>query len=299
MSRCLLLSAAIVAIGVSICTPIRAAEIGCDDVYKGSAHRNEENDRKLWPGGFRPVAGMCVAGFIRGTISKGDYEKVRDLYAKNHPLMYTFYLLSPGGDVDEAIKIGRFFRKYLISVTSPFRWPEGGFYLPVAESVKCQDQSCACASACALIWFGAPARFGAAGLHRPRNDDPAFRALPPGQAAALYRQKLDDIVRYLDEMEVPKPIIDAMTTTSSADIRWIDDYLQGLERAPSFAEWVDASCGRISTEEHKTRLKLDARKSKLSADERLLFQMLTEKDTNHSSCERYLLFSNRERLPQP
>jgi hypothetical protein len=240
-----------------------------------------------------------MAGFMRGTISKGDYEKVRDLYAKNHPLMYHFYLLSPGGDVDEAIKIWRFFRKYFIGVTSPIRWPEGGFYLPIAESVKCEDQSCACASACALVWFGAPQRFGAAGLHRPRTEDPAFRALPPGQAVTLYRHKLDDVVRYLDEMEVPKPIIDAMTTTSSADIRWVDANKQGLEQAPSFGEWVDASCGRISTEEQEARSKLDARKSKLGADEKLLLKILTEKQTNHTICERNLLFSNRERLSRP
>ncbi len=174
MSRCVLLSATIVAIGVSICTPIRAAEIGCDHVYKGNAHRNEENDKKLWPGGFRPVAGMCIAGFISGTIAKGDYEKVRDLYAKNHPLMYSFLLLSPGGDLDDAIKIGEFFRKYFIFAVAPIRFPEGSFYLPLSESVECQDKSCACASACALVWLGAPKRLGTVGLHRPRTEDPAY-----------------------------------------------------------------------------------------------------------------------------
>ena len=106
---------------------------------------------------------------------------------------------------------------------------------------------------------------------------PRLKHSPPGQAATLYRQKLDNIMRYLDEMEVPKPVIDAMKTTGSADIRWVDDSAYGLERAPSFAEWVDASCGRISADEEKALLKLGARKSNLNTDEKLLLKILTEK----------------------
>ena len=40
-----------------------------------------------------------------------------------------------------------------------------------------------------------------------------FRALPPDEAAKVYRRVLDSITRYLDEMEAPKSINDAMVTT--------------------------------------------------------------------------------------
>src|SRR5271169_5530353 len=155
MFRFLLLCITIACVSLPSFSITEAAEIGCDLFYEGNPHRNEEGDKKLWPGGFRPVAGMCMAGFIRGTISKGDFDKVRDLYVKNHPLIYQFFLLSPGGDVTEALKIGALFRKYLIYAWAPIRFPEGGFYLPLAERAKCEIQaSCRCVSACALIWLG-------------------------------------------------------------------------------------------------------------------------------------------------
>src|SRR5262245_5861101 len=59
----------------------------------------------------------CSSGMIRGEIVKGDYSKVERLIG---PSTYTFYLISSGGDVDEAMKIGRLFRRYLISVSSSY-----------------------------------------------------------------------------------------------------------------------------------------------------------------------------------
>jgi hypothetical protein len=184
------------------------------------------------------------------------------------------------------------------------RFPEGGFYLPIAERAKCDDNdetSCRCVSACALIWFGAPKRFGVVGLHRPRTTDPAFRALSPEAAAKVYKGELNGIAHYLDEMEVPKPMIDAMVATSSVDVRWVDDHRDRLERAPSFAEWVGASCGQISAEETNTKLELERKKSKstLNANEALLLKMLDQKDKDYNFCELQLLTSTRERLPRP
>jgi hypothetical protein len=36
----------------------------------------------------------------------------------------------------------------------------------------------------------------------------------------------------------------SMVNTSSGGIRWVDYFDEGLDRPPSTAEWVDASCGR-------------------------------------------------------
>jgi hypothetical protein len=56
---------------------------------------------------------------------------------------------------------------------------------------------------------------------------------------------LDRVVGYLNEMEVPRSIVELMVATSSSDIRWVNpDLTEGLDRPPSIAEWVDASCGR-------------------------------------------------------
>jgi hypothetical protein len=84
---------------------------------------------------------------------------------------------------------------------------------------------------------------GKVDLHRPRINDPEFKELSPAEASTAYRQVLASIAAYLDEMEVPKPIIESMIGTSSDDIRWVESDGDGLERPPSIAEWEDAPCG--------------------------------------------------------
>jgi len=156
-----------------------------------------------------------------------------------------FILLSPGGDVDEALKIGRLFRKYLIRAVAPWRKPDGSIWIYMFDrTAPCRGQDCTCASTCGLIWFGAVERDGTVGSHRPYIDDPMFAGLPPAEASIRYRQMLDSVVSYLNEMEVPKSIIESMIATSSGDIRWVDAIDDGLDRPPSIAEWVGALCGR-------------------------------------------------------
>jgi hypothetical protein len=163
-------------------SPLRAAEVECVRQYDGKPFP-EEYAQKLWPSGFRPVAGMCQYGYLHGTIAKGDYEKVRALLRLNQQELNLFYLASPGGDVNEAILIGRLFRAYLITAWAPQDISDlsgsGSFFLTTYPTILCRVTECICASACALIWFGAVDRGGVVGLHRPRIDDPTFKTLAP------------------------------------------------------------------------------------------------------------------------
>jgi hypothetical protein len=234
-----------------ISAPSQSAELSCAVLYGGGGFRNPGfRVRDLWPSGKTPAAYVtCFGGFLSGQISKGDYEKVAAFLKAHYPFMDTFRLNSPGGDVDEAIKIGRLFRKYLISTIAPIKLDDiaslkAGFgvdnwgNIPSLQSslpgarVLCRGQDCTCASACALIWFGGVDRTGMVGLHRPRIDGPEFKGLPPADASTAYRRVLDRISAYLDEMEVPKPIIESMVATSSGDIRWVDFFDDGLDTPP-------------------------------------------------------------------
>ena len=183
-----------------ISSPSQAANISCD-LFDKTQH--------------------CFSGRLDGQISKGDYEKVVAFVSANFPNVIDFYLISPGGDVDEALKIGRLFRKQLIGTSS----------------VEI------CASSCALIWLGGIHRTGLAGLHRPYRTDPMFKALSPADASTAYRQLLERVTTYLEEMEVPKSIIETMVVTSSDDIHWVYAGTDKLGRPPSIAEWEDATCG--------------------------------------------------------
>ena len=241
MRRATVLFACMILCGIS--APSHAAVISCAGRH-GTFTQQEA--KEAWPSGRIPIVNVtCSVGYFSGEISKGDFEKVANLISANAPFLGAFALNSAGGSVDEALKIGRLFRENLILTEAPF--PDGrGDPILFSSSAPggnlCNDEDCVCASACALIWFGGVGRIGTVGLHRPRNSAPAFRQLSPADASSEYRQTLGDIVAYLDEMEVPKPIIQSMTATSSGDIRWVSDE-DGLGRPPSIAEWEDASCG--------------------------------------------------------
>jgi hypothetical protein len=285
---------------------VRAADIGCDVAFEGNPIPYQE---ERWPLGSRPSVGTCYQAFIIGEIKKGDYEKVRSIYSKNNPFLATFVIASSGGDVVEAIKIGTLFRKYLVQIIGPSGDPKIGFMnLFLSDQKNRCNQfhlDCGCASACALIWFGAVHRSGVVGLHRPRIEDQLFKSLPTAEASKIYKDILASIVRYLDEMEAPKRLINAMVSTGSSEIQWIEADFE-LERPPSIAEWVDATCSPLSSNERKTKRLLENKstaleriKAKLPENELHLLKEIWSKESDHDMCETILLDVNREKLPKP
>jgi hypothetical protein len=281
----------------------------------------KEQFARRWPSGVLPIVGRtCMTGVILGPIENGDYEKVRAFYRLNHPFLETFDLASAGGNVVEAIKIGRLFRKYLISAHAPFRGslPSGReYFYGLGHEKECGAlaDKCTCASACALIWFGAVDRVGSVGLHRPRTTDPYFRALDPSDGATTYRKALDGIQAYLDDMEVAKPVIELMTATGSADIKWVTAHKDGLERPPSLAEWEDATCGSFSTDDDKLLAALGAKGGDkllaalgaalgekgagLTHQEQSRYDQLQKKQNERRTCQMFLLSGHRDKLPPP
>lgn len=142
-------------------------------------------------------------------------------------------------------------------------------------------------------------RTGVVGLHRPRINDPAFKSLPPAEAAKVYRRALDDIARYLDEMEAPRPMIDAMLDTGSSEIRWVDADSDHLEHPPSYAEWMQAACGQFTKEEENTLHDLEIKSASLTRNEALLLKLLSDKELVHRGCTMSLRFSHVEQLAPP
>jgi hypothetical protein len=203
-----------------------AAEVGC--LLEGRLPGEPPNLFIKRSGRDVPLKGQCIMTQLSGPIIAGDYEKVRKLIQNGWPEMLMINLHSLGGSVIEGMKIGRMLRKYLIAAE--------------VSPAGCDSNECDCASACALIWFGAVQRMGRVGLHRPRIGDPDFANSPPEEATRQYRRVLSEIENYLIEMEVPRPIVDTMLATSSSEIHWVDAVTEGLSRPPSYAEWEDASC---------------------------------------------------------
>jgi hypothetical protein len=280
-----------------------AAQITCIWHY-GDGGKGAESE--VWPPGFRPKPEACRKARIMGNIENGDYQRYLAFYRLHHPVLTNLQIVSPGGDAEEAMKIGRLVRKYLLTVEAPFYNPHNGTSIlsggDLAGTV-CQGPSCVCASACALIWFGAISRTGRVGLHRPRIVHPDYTALPVDAASAVYRRVLDEISRYLEEMEVPRPLIDAMVATSSADIRWVDGMDstldKQLEQPPSVVEWLAASCGYNPREEREWLLLATDIGKRWSEEEARQFSLLGERTSKASKCIRELIHNRRDALPAP
>ncbi len=271
-----------------LAVPSRGAEIGClidFEAYSGKR--------------------ICQTGYLKGEIVKGDYNRLKSFYRDNYPGPFDFALQSPGGDVEEAIKIGRLFRKYSITAIAPNNNEEVRRLLPDFQnsSILCQGQDCICASSCALTWFGAPLRSGDVGLHRPIFRGPGFKDLTPGEAERAYKPVLALIAQYLEEMEVPKAYTEAMVATSSADIRWTSPNDHDLlDRSPSFAEWLQANCGQYGShleDKDITVLHTKQSLSKLTKAETQQLALFTQRWQQRNKCEADLISNNRAKLPPP
>jgi hypothetical protein len=161
----------------------------------------------------------------------------------------------------------------------------------------CTGSECICASACGFIWFGAIDRGGTVGLHRPRTGDAAFKALAPSEASVVYKRMLDNITRYLEEMETPKPLIDSMVGTGSADIQWVD-FTRALTHPPSIAEWIDASCGPFADQDYDTLDELSYKADRTRVED-VLLKSLRDKWSKRIHCWSDLVETHRKRLTPP
>jgi hypothetical protein len=145
---------------------------------------------------------------IEGVIEPGDFEKVYDALKENGPLATRMFLFSPGGDVEEAIKIAELIRELKLETRIPL--PQGTIdralnTIKYAES--CSDlhaprniENCVCASACTILWVaGVRREFGLLRVHRPKLSDQFFANLDPSEAERAYNEmseRVDSVLRF-------------------------------------------------------------------------------------------------------
>lgn len=238
----------------------QAADVVCVKSWGNTVVRDPAN---LHPSGRLPTPNTCVEIAIIGEIKRGDYEKFADLLRDNHPFVANLFLWSPGGDVEDAIKIGVLTRKALLNTNAPMSFYPGGPRQGTlaalfggtngkTEGIQiCRGQDCLCASSCFLIWAGGAERQGNfIGLHRPTSKSLGFSAMQPAQASVLYENIMKNISDYLRQTEIPNRYIEIMTGAASNEIRWLTDKeAEQLYEVPSITEWKAASCGHITKQE--------------------------------------------------
>ena len=174
------------------------------------------------------------AVLLIGQIVAGDYDKIIEYLSSNRQFPIQFTLVSEGGNVAEAMRIGRLFRDAKI----------------VVEPISCN-------SACFLLWAGSPVRQGALDipqfeLHRPFFDPGTYQGVPLDQAVALHEAAEEDFSAYLLDMGVPSYFIDRILTYRSSDSYEISgNELAGIvgRRARAVEEILMARCGELTDAE--------------------------------------------------
>jgi hypothetical protein len=202
---------------------------------------------------------LCTSLLLRGEIVRGDYDKVLRFIRSS--VIDHIDLISRGGDLTEAIKIGNLLREYLVETEAPMFADSirGGWFLGngVNEERICRGPDCICASACFFIWASGVKRSGTAvGLHRPSFQDDYM-----GTASAAERQYMEaeKMARdYLKRMEVPSRYIDLMMRVKSSDIVFLSVLQERGENIedvvgypPSIDEWLNTRCISVTPQEFK------------------------------------------------
>lgn len=295
---------------------IQSAEVSC--VLSYDPPKPTPSTSPKTPKGASPTQERCLNGYINGPISDGTYEKVVSFYRPHHGNLYRFYINSSSGNAEEAMKIGRFFRKYMIGIKTPagfgalegrrisanYMLLEAKTNLHGASEYLCRGDKCSCSGVCALIWFGAVDREGAVGLHRPPHYDPIAARADPDVVSANYRSLMKNVEQYLEDMETPKSAIESIIQRSLADTYWLQP--QFIDRPPSIVEWSARICGRETQEERDLSFKLFSKRaaeklgqSKLADDTRLLIEVFEKMQNIRVNCEHQLRNDHVVSLPAP
>jgi ATP-dependent protease ClpP protease subunit len=163
---------------------------------------------------------------LTGPIVSGDLKKIIAAVIPPATFPKYFTLDSQGGDIVEAMAIGRFIR----------------------ETASGTHVTKNCASACVFILIAGVSRTAlpsaAVGLHRPYYEPREFAGLSLSDAEKKYKILHDVTRRYLEEMEMPSAAIEKMFSISSDDVYYIttQDKDRLLVEPSAYSEWIRAKC---------------------------------------------------------
>lgn len=142
---------------------------------------------------------------VDGIISSSDYptlvDKINLISKKDPSAPISIILNSNGGDLDSAIKMGKFLRA------------EKGYLHAFVP------KGAVCASSCVFVLAGAKYKTttGQVFIHRPFVDDDS---VVTASKQKIRYKKVEKIVKnYLEEMNIPLTLWDEMITVSSSDAR--------------------------------------------------------------------------------
>lgn len=196
---------------------------------------------------------------LEGPIVAGDYEKLRSALLNPYSSNADLLLASPGGDLAEAMKIGRLVRRMKLSTAVPTNETRSNIRDKVITRHGLKNpQNYICASACFFIFVAGIHRetvfIGPPNLsiHRPFLSKDDLIRLSNGQAMDAVASTRKAVEAYLGQMGVPPKYADLMFSVSPEQAYRIteeefdadfDGFITDLK------DWVDAQCDKRTDEE--------------------------------------------------
>lgn len=186
---------------------------------------------------------------LEGEIQNGDFEKILNI--SSNKIISTIYLYSPGGNVQEAMKISEYLNENLITTTAPTiiqGLPElgiNGFNTCKTKYGPKNITNCTCDSSCGYIWILASIRSGnVIRLHRPRFDYNDYSNMTVIDAKKSYDILINNLKNRFVESQINPQIIEIVMNTSSGSIKKLtDDELELVGKyAPFLEELFMAKC---------------------------------------------------------
>jgi hypothetical protein len=234
---------------------------------------------------------------IEGPIEGGDYEHFIKVVKDNQGKLDDVYLLSPGGDFVEAMKIGRAMRALELGSMVPGRNSAGQ---PVCSDsisaslgiVPRNPANCTAASAAFFIHVGAVRRSGLyLVVHRPYFAPEQFAKLTESQAQAAFDALQRDARAYMTEMGVPPQVQEEVMGTPPdkgvvLDDKTVRNYFVG--EIPYQQEWRHAKCAQLSPVETQRRNVLIAKMlaaGKLTSEEWAEYNPMQKKWDLENECQ--------------
>jgi hypothetical protein len=240
---------------------------------------------------------------LEGKIVPGDYDKLHKfLSTKSNydKINGGVFLASPGGYMDEAMKIGRLIRTLRLSTDAPSGPPlsiaKFGESLIHANDLVNPKDNYSCTSACFFVYVSGIYRnlnwAGRLGVHRPTQFESIAKASSGDAASKSTAWFVREMVKnYLKEMSVPDKYVDLVFSAAPNEIRLItqsefDSDLRGF--IPELRDWVGAKCdphtgtGKIISDVLETRSPLP--KNARTSEEEKIFSVSAKQSSEIVKC---------------
>jgi hypothetical protein len=247
---------------------------------------------------------------LEGKLETGDYDKLLKLIdedCRDYSCTSGIYLASPGGDLIEAMKIGRLVRKLRLETHVPIDptpprdlLPEFGqkseaILKDLKAILKDAKANYMCASACFFMFVAGIDRERdifrpVLGIHRPYLSEADLKRLSGNQVIASAGQMRTVVEDYLKEMGVPAKYADLMFSIPKDQVRPIDenDFESDFEGyIPELRDWLEAKCNNLTDVEKVVSKGIEAKKrrrEKLTEDDERMNRMLTKKTFSRASA---------------